>query len=96
MFATTALLQRQGPGHRQVVQRGGPRAQEHQDGHALQAVVRRQQPAVPHPQQHRHRTVTYKNGKVVLAEKCFDIAPVDPELAKTRVWEKKFNLNTGK
>ena len=42
------------------------------------------------------RTVTYKNGKVVLAEKCFNIAPVDPELAKTRVWEKKFNLNTGK
>ena len=42
------------------------------------------------------RTVTYKNGKVVLDEKCFDIAPVDPELAQTRKWEKKFNLNTAK
>ena len=39
-------------------------------------------------------TVDYKNGKVVLKEKCFDIAPVDKELAQTRVWEKKFKLNT--
>ena len=39
-------------------------------------------------------TVDYKNGKVVLKEKCFDIAPVDQELAQTRIWEKKFNLNT--
>ena len=39
-------------------------------------------------------TVDYKNGKVVLKEKCFEIAPVDKELAQTRVWEKKFNLNT--
>jgi len=41
-------------------------------------------------------TVDYKDGKVVLKEKCFAIAPVDKELAQTRVWEKKFNLNTGK
>lgn len=39
---------------------------------------------------------TYKDGKVVQSDPCFDIAPVDPEIAKTRVWEKKFNLNTGK
>jgi hypothetical protein len=39
-------------------------------------------------------TVDYKGGKVVLKEKCFDIAPVDQELAQTRIWEKKFNLNT--
>ena len=39
-------------------------------------------------------TVDYSNGKVVLKEKCFEIAPVDKELAQTRVWEKKFNLNT--
>ena len=39
-------------------------------------------------------TVDYKDGKVVLKEKCFAIAPVDKELAQTRVWEKKFNLNT--
>jgi branched-chain amino acid transport system substrate-binding protein len=42
------------------------------------------------------RTVTYKSGKVVLAEKCFDIQAVDPELGQTRKWEKKFNLNTAK
>jgi branched-chain amino acid transport system substrate-binding protein len=41
-------------------------------------------------------TVDYKDGKVVLKEKCFNIAAVDPELAQTRAWEKKFNLNTGK
>ena len=41
-------------------------------------------------------TVDYKDGKVVLKEKCFAIAAVDAELAQTRVWEKKFNLNTGK
>ncbi|MGE5273106.1 MAG: ABC transporter substrate-binding protein [Verrucomicrobiota bacterium] len=40
-------------------------------------------------------TVDYKNGKVVLKEKCFDIAPVDKELAQTRAWEKKYKLNTG-
>jgi branched-chain amino acid transport system substrate-binding protein len=40
-------------------------------------------------------TVDYKNGKVVLKEKCFAIAPVDKEVAQTRVWEKKFKLNVG-
>jgi branched-chain amino acid transport system substrate-binding protein len=39
-------------------------------------------------------TVDYKDGKVVVKEKCFNIAPVDKELAQTRIWEKKFNLNT--
>jgi len=38
----------------------------------------------------------WKGGKVVLKEKCFAIAPVDKEVAQTRVWEKKFKLNTGK
>ncbi|MGZ4339802.1 MAG: hypothetical protein ACXVQ3_07080, partial [Gaiellaceae bacterium] len=41
-------------------------------------------------------TVDYKNGQVVVKEKCFNIAPVDASVAKTRVWEKQFNLNTGK
>ena len=41
-------------------------------------------------------TVDYKDGKVVLKEKCFAIAAVDAELAKTRAWEKKFKLNTAK
>jgi len=40
-------------------------------------------------------TVDYKDGKVVVKEKCFNLAPVDPELAQTRVWEKKYKLNTG-
>jgi branched-chain amino acid transport system substrate-binding protein len=40
-------------------------------------------------------TVDYKDGKVVVKEKCFDIAPVDKELGQTRVWEKKYKLNTG-
>ena len=57
-------------------------------------MVRRQRAAVPHPEQ-RDITVDYKNGKVVLKEKCFAIAAVDQELAQTRVWEKKFKLNTG-
>jgi branched-chain amino acid transport system substrate-binding protein len=41
-------------------------------------------------------TVDYKDGKVVLKEKCFAIAAVDRELVQTRVWEKKFKLNTAK
>jgi branched-chain amino acid transport system substrate-binding protein len=41
-------------------------------------------------------TVDYKDGKVVVREKCFDIAPVDRELAQTRIWEKKYKLNTAK
>jgi branched-chain amino acid transport system substrate-binding protein len=41
-------------------------------------------------------TVDYKDGKVVLKEKCFAIAAVDPELAQTRVWEQKYDLNTAK
>jgi branched-chain amino acid transport system substrate-binding protein len=39
-------------------------------------------------------TVTYKNGKVVLRDKCFNIAPVDKSIAQTRKWEKKYKLNT--
>ena len=40
-------------------------------------------------------TVDYKDGKVVVKEKCFNIGAVDPELATTRGWEKKYKLNTG-
>ena len=40
-------------------------------------------------------TVTYKNGIVVAKEKCFAIASVDPQLVKTRAWEKQFKLNVG-
>jgi branched-chain amino acid transport system substrate-binding protein len=38
-------------------------------------------------------TVDYKGGQVVEKEKCFAIAPVDPQIAQTRVWEKQFKLN---
>jgi branched-chain amino acid transport system substrate-binding protein len=41
-------------------------------------------------------TVTYKGGNVVTEDKCFAIQPVDPELTKTRAWEKQFKLNTAK
>jgi branched-chain amino acid transport system substrate-binding protein len=41
-------------------------------------------------------TVTYKAGKIVTRDRCFAIQPVDNEIAQTRVWEKQFNLNTGK
>jgi branched-chain amino acid transport system substrate-binding protein len=40
-------------------------------------------------------TVDYKNGKVVVKEKCFQIGTVDKQVAQTRVWEKKFKLNVG-
>jgi branched-chain amino acid transport system substrate-binding protein len=40
-------------------------------------------------------TVSYKGGKVVQSEKCFDIQAVDPQLQQTRKWEKQFKLNTG-
>jgi branched-chain amino acid transport system substrate-binding protein len=42
------------------------------------------------------RGATYKNGNVVQSDKCFNIQAVDPELVKTRGWEKKFKLNTAK
>ena len=37
--------------------------------------------------------VTYNNGKVVQSDKCFKVAPVDKEIAQTRIWEKKYKLN---
>jgi branched-chain amino acid transport system substrate-binding protein len=40
-------------------------------------------------------TVDYKDGKVVQKGPCTPIEPVDPEIAQTRIWEKKFKLNTG-
>ena len=38
-------------------------------------------------------TVTYRNGKVVVLDKCFNIAPVDKSIAQTRKWEKQKHLN---
>jgi branched-chain amino acid transport system substrate-binding protein len=40
--------------------------------------------------------VDYKNKNVVLKSGCTSFAPVDKAIAQTRVWEKKYNLNTGK
>jgi branched-chain amino acid transport system substrate-binding protein len=39
--------------------------------------------------------VDYKNGNVVVKNKCTDIAAVDKAIAQTRAWEKKFHLNGG-
>jgi branched-chain amino acid transport system substrate-binding protein len=40
--------------------------------------------------------VDYKDKNVVVKSKCTNFAPVDKSIAQTRVWEKKYNLNTGK
>jgi branched-chain amino acid transport system substrate-binding protein len=40
-------------------------------------------------------TVDYKAGKVVVKTGCTAIQAVDPEVAATRAFEKKFKLNTG-
>ncbi len=40
--------------------------------------------------------VDYKDKNVVVRTGCTPIAAVDKSIAQTRVWEKKFNLNTGK
>ena len=40
--------------------------------------------------------VDYKSGNVVVRSGCTNFAPVDKAIAQTRVWEKKYNLNTGK
>jgi branched-chain amino acid transport system substrate-binding protein len=39
--------------------------------------------------------VDYKNGDVVVKQRCTDIAPVDKAIVQTRIWEKKYKLNTG-
>ena len=54
--------QRQGAGDREVVQQRGPGAQEHQDGHALQAVVRRERSPY-HIPNNTDITVTYKTAR---------------------------------
>ncbi len=82
-FATIALLKVKGPITAASLQHRGPDAEERQDRHPLQAVVRGK-PAVPHPEQLRTSRSTYKEGKVVVKEKCFAIAPVDKSLAQTR------------
>ncbi|HET7515907.1 MAG TPA: ABC transporter substrate-binding protein [Gaiella sp.] len=40
--------------------------------------------------------VDYKDKNVVVKSGCTDFAPVDKAIAQTRIWEKKFKLNTGK
>ncbi len=40
--------------------------------------------------------VDYKNKNVVVKSGCTDFAPVDKAIAQTRIWEKKFKLNTAK
>ncbi len=40
--------------------------------------------------------VDYKNGDVVVKNGCTAFQAVDKAIAQTRVWEKKYHLNTGK
>jgi branched-chain amino acid transport system substrate-binding protein len=40
--------------------------------------------------------VDYKNGNVVVRTGCTDFQAVDKAIAQTRIWEKKYKLNTGK
>ena len=40
--------------------------------------------------------VDYKAGNVVVRTGCTDFEAVDPAITQTRVWEKKYKLNTGK
>jgi hypothetical protein len=40
--------------------------------------------------------VDYKAGNVVVKEGCTDFEAVDPAITQTRIWEKKYNYNTGK
>jgi branched-chain amino acid transport system substrate-binding protein len=40
--------------------------------------------------------VDYKDKNVVVKSGCTAFAPVDKAIAQTRIWEKKYNLNTGK
>jgi branched-chain amino acid transport system substrate-binding protein len=40
--------------------------------------------------------VDYKDKNVVVRTGCTDFAPVDKSIAQTRIWEKKFKLNTAK
>ena len=94
-FATQALLSIKGAGHREVVQQGGQGAQERQDEHALQAVVRRRTLAVPHPEQHRHHGHLQERQGRDRRRSASRSRRSTRELAQTRVWEKKFNLNTG-
>jgi branched-chain amino acid transport system substrate-binding protein len=41
-------------------------------------------------------TVDYKSGDVVVRTGCVSIAPIDKALTQTRIWEKKYHLNTVK
>ena len=70
-FADERAAEHQGRDHRGVVQRGGQGAEEPEDRHALQAVLRRQ------PRYHIPNnwdiTVDYKGGNVVVKEGCFAI-----------------------
>jgi branched-chain amino acid transport system substrate-binding protein len=40
--------------------------------------------------------VDYKDKNVVVKNGCTDVAAVDKSIAQTRIWEKKYKLNTGK
>ena len=93
-FATIALLNVKGAGHREVVQRA--RSGRSRTSRRTCSASRGTSATCPTTSRTTPTSAsTYKAGKVVLSDRCFNIAPVDKEIAQTRVWEKKFKLNTG-
>ena len=85
--------QHQGPGHGEVVQRGRAGLKDHKTDMLCKPWYVGNLPY--HIPNNTDITVDYKNGKVVVKERCSRLAPVDKAIAQTRVWEKKYNLNTG-
>ncbi len=91
-FATQALLSIKGPVTAKSYNLRCGRSKDVKDRHALQAVVRRQ------PHRTTSRTTgtsrsTTRTARSSRRRSCFAIAPVDPQIAQTRVWEKKYHLN---
>ncbi len=71
-FATQRAAEHQGPDHREVVQRGRRGTEEPEDGHPLQAVLRRERSPY-HIPNNTNIIVDYKNGKVVVKERLHAI-----------------------
>ena len=94
-FATHALLSIKGAITAKSYNAAVSAPEEPEDRHPLQAVLRRQAP-VPHPEQHGHHRRLQEQQRRREGEAASQFAPVDKSIAQTRVWEKKFKLNTGK
>ena len=94
-FATQALLNVKGAVTAKSYNAAVRGAEERQDGHALQAVVRRRQARRTTSRTTSTSPSPTRTARSSRRTSASTIAPVDKELAQTRVWEKKFKLNTG-